>query len=1159
MNWFTTFACSVVIGLSSFQGASPAQQPPSFAKKVKPFLAKYCVECHNASQAKGELVLDTFKAMQEGGKSGPVVTPGKPDESRLVLLAEKKQKPAMPPKDSKQPKPEEVAVLRAWVASGAKDDSATVAVTIPKIMPRVKTAAPVSALAYRADGKVLAVGGHGGVLLLDVVTGEQVNRLPGHTGRVTALAFSRQGGILAAASGSGGTRGEVRIYRPSNADHVLLAHGDLIYDLRFSPDDTVLATTGYDRLIKLWDVRTGHELRVLKDHSDAVYGLAFSPDGKHLASASADRAVKVWDVATGKRLYTLGESTDWVYSVAWHPNGKQVAAAGVDKSIRVWEVSPSGGKIVHSVFAHEGPVTRLAYSADGTTLYSLSEDRTVKAWDAAKLVERKVYPKQAEAILSLAVRPDHKQLALGRYDGSLTLVDEASGKVQMEPLPAKPKPPQISKLYPMSGPRGRSIRLSFEGKYVGLGKVFGGVVSTVPGLTSAPVFRGGMPPPNTVEYDVTFPAQTPAGVYQLRLTNLIGESNPLPFTVDPFESVGETEPNDSPSTGQPVKLPVTLVGVLQRAGDVDWFRFEAQAGQQLGIQAVTAAVGSKLEPILSLKDATGQVLAESTTGVLGFTFDKVGTYALGIRDRDYRGGAEMHYRLHAGDLPVITSVFPLGLQRGTERVVLLDGVNLPTTTVTAKADANAANGSRVTVSSLSLKGAPLGIPSLVVGEFPEVIRDPRNSATSRVAIPGTANGVLHGAADVWRFPANKGQPLILEVNARRLGSPLDSMLEVLDANGQAVPRATLRCQAKTYVTFRDHDSANPNIRIEAWSELAINDHLWVGNELLRIKSLPTHPDADCIFFSDRGQRVGYLDTTPNHQPMGQPMYKVTLHPPGMAFPPNGFPVITVPYRNDDGGPGYGKDSRLFFDPPADGEYQVRITDARGHGGSAYAYRMTVRPPRPSFNITFNPTAPAVWKGGALPIAVTAERIDGYSGEIAVKVENLPPGLHAPATTIPAGENTTSFALFADAQATLPAKTTPLKLIATAAIGNEKVTREVTGGAPKLVDPGDIVTNTDQSEVSLRPGEITRLTVTVERRNDFKGRIPLELRGLPHGVRVLDIGLNGILITERETTRTMRIYAEPWVEATEHPIVVLARREGKNTEHAARSVLLKVVK
>ena len=68
-----------------------------------------------------------------------------------------------------------------------------------------------------------------------------------------------------------------------------------------------------------------------------------------------------------------------------------------------------------------------------------------------------------------------------------------------------------------------------------------------------------------------------------------------------------------------------------------------------------------------------------------------------------------------------------------------------------------------------------------------------------------------------------------------------------------------------------------------------------------------------------------------------------------------------------------------------------------------------------------------------------------------------------------------------------------------------------------------------------------------------------MRGLPHGVRVLDVGLNGILITEKETSRTFVIYVEPWVSRRTHPFVVVAKQEGKNAEFAAKSVLLRVKK
>ena len=119
-------------------------------------------------------------------------------------------------------------------------------------------------------------------------------------------------------------------------------------------------------------------------------------------------------------------------------------------------------------------------------------------------------------------------------------------------------------------------------------------------------------------------------------------------------------------------------------------------------------------------------------------------------------------------------------------------------------------------------------------------------------------------------------------------------------------------------------------------------------------------------------------------------------------------------------------------------------------------------------------------------------------------------------------------------------------------------REVTGGLAKVVEPGDLVTTTEQKEVTVQPGQQVQMTARIERRNGFKGRVPLEVRGLPHGVRVLDIGLNGILITENESSRTFVIYAEPWVQPTTHPFVVLANNEGKNTEYAAKSVLLKVL-
>ncbi len=1139
----------------------PAAEPPSYSKQIRPFFSRYCLECHNAKEDKGGLNLESYAALLEGGKHGAVFVAGKADASRIVGMVEGKVKPFMPPKKaSRRPSPEEAAILRAWIDAGAKDDGGATVVVLPEIKPRAIVAAPVAALAYRPDGKLLVASGWREVELIDPNTGDVVGKLPGQTGDVTALSFSRGGTQLAVASGSPGTAGEIRLYKtavgalPAGAPALTIAaHKDVILDAVFSSDGKTLATCGYDRLVKLWNTETGQLLRELKDHSDAVYSVAFSPDGALLASGSADRAVKVWQVADGKRLYTLSDSTDWVYSVAWSPDGRRLAAGGVDKSLRVWEVSAHDGKLVGSVFAHEAPIVRVAWSADGKTLYSVSEDRTAKAWDAGRLVERIVYAKQAEAPLALAIRSDQKQLAVGRYDGVLVLLDEATGKEQSQPLPAKPKPPVLNKATPASGVRGQTVHVRLEGQ-----NLDGATEATanLPGVNAMIAPAGTA---SAVDVDLTIAADVAPGQCQLTVKTPAGASAPFSFIVDRFNPIMEAEPNDSPRTGQVIQLPATVVGAVGKAGDVDYYRFEAKAGQEVGVQLLTAAISSKLEPILELTGPDDRVVAESVNGLLGYTCPATGVYAVGVRDRDYRGDATMFYRLNIGDIPIVNGVFPLGVQRGAEANVQIEGVFLgPARTVHLKAPANAAVGSRLPVPLTTPIGSPQGDLSVLVGEFPEAAPTP---AGLDLPVPSTTNGRIDkpGATATYRFRAKKGQTLFLEINARRLGSPLDSALEILDMSGAPLPRATLRCLSKTYVMFRDHDSAGAGIRIENWNDLAVNDYLLVGEELMRINQLPRGPDDDCQFFAQNGQRLGYLGTTPTHHPLGETMYKVAIHPPGAKFAPNGLPIVTLYYRNDDGGPGFGKDSRLVFEPPADGEYQVRVGDARGQGGPLYAYRLTIRTPRPSFNVSFSPTAPTVTKGGAVAITATAELIDDYDGPIEIKLNNLPPGFSAPTTTIPAGEPSTSFALYAEPTAPAPAGA-PLKLTAHATINGVDVAREAAGELPKLADAGNIVTTTDQSEVTVAPGGDVRVTVKVERRNGFAGRIPVEVRGLPHGVRVLDVGLNGILITEKETSRTFVIHAEPWVEPMTHPFVVSARDEGgKNVEAAAKSVLLRVKK
>jgi hypothetical protein len=189
--------------------------------------------------------------------------------------------------------------------------------------------------------------------------------------------------------------------------------------------------------------------------------------------------------------------------------------------------------------------------------------------------------------------------------------------------------------------------------------------------------------------------------------------------------------------------------------------------------------------------------------------------------------------------------------------------------------------------------------------------------------------------------------------------------------------------------------------------------------------------------------------------------------------------------------------------------------------------------------------------------VGVDRLDGFDDPVEVRLDNLPTGFSAPPTFIPAGENSTTFALYAEPGAAVAADAKPLVLRAEAMVAGQAVRQTVVGEKLRAIDPGDIVTSTVESEVTVRPGGEASVTVKVDRRNGFKGRIPIEVRGLPHGVEVLDVGLNGILITEQESARTFVLRALPWVRPMVHPFVVVARREATGAEAAARSILLRV--
>jgi len=307
-----------------------------------------------------------------------------------------------------------------------------------------------------------------------------------------------------------------------------------------------------------------------------------------------------------------------------------------------------------------------------------------------------------------------------------------------------------------------------------------------------------------------------------------------------------------------------------------------------------------------------------------------------------------------------------------------------------------------------------------------------------------------------------------------------------------------------------------------------------------------------VFEGFNGQRLTFFDTTPEAHAVDSAIYKVQVHPPGTKLSPNGLPVAHLFYRNDDGGPGYGKDSLLHFTAPADGEYIVAIRDVQGLGGEKYAYRLMVRHPRPDFRLTVNPKNPNVPSGGTIPVTVTAARMDGFDAPIDVSLLDLPSGLHASTGVIAPGQVATTITLSADLNAKLD-QAAPLKVIGKSSSVTRFANPEDHLKLISLMPRADILMTAETKEVTLEPGGSAQISVSIARQGDFRGRVPVEVRNLPPRVRVLDVGLNGVLVNEDESQRSFTIDALPNAEPVDQLIYVsgaIETRSGQQNSYAA---------
>jgi mono/diheme cytochrome c family protein len=1156
---------------------------------VKAIFAEHCLDCHGSTDPEGKLVLESFGSLMRGGQSGPVIVPGKSAESRLIKLVQgivddTGKKKIMPP--GKRPKlsAEQIAVTANWIDAGALppagDQLAAKPLVVPHIPLQVSARKPINALAYAATPNLLASATYGEVILRSASTRAVIRTLAGHVGSVNALVFSADGSQLFAAAGEAAVFGEVRQWNVSDGRLVKIfqGHHDTLYALALSGDGKTLASGGYDQKIKLWDVATARELRTLSGHNGAVFGLAFRPDGQLLASASADRTVKLWDVATGERLDTLSQPLKELYAVQFSPDGKRLFAAGAGNRIRVWSISEKASEtadtLVTSQFAHEGAILRLVFSSDGKWLASSADDKSVKIWNSGELKEILSLPTQPDWPAALAFVQEDKALAVGRLDGTLELYDAVSGKV------ATPEKLELTRIEP------RGLQVGTEAK----AKLIGKSLSAATGISfdnsqinGELLSEGGNDRERWVRIKAA--AELPRGTYHAWLTSSPGESAKIRIELDDLPQYAVAS---APAPHRIEQIPAGFWGVHDKLGASETYEFTAKAGETLVFDVAAQAIGSKTEAVLTLTDSTGRVLAgDSGSGVsrnplLAYTFERAGSYRLAVSERVLAASPDHYYKLSVGAFPYVTACYPLSVSVGKETEVELIGFNLPES---HSVKIKPTKSGEVDLPVESARFRFRKVPRVLADDLAELREQEPNDLPSQatpIKVPGAVAGRIwsmkDGAdVDLFRFEAKAGVPWIIETVAAHLGSPADTKVEVLYPDGRPVERVLLQAVRNSANTFRPIDSDGADARLENWEEMELNQYLYLQGEVVKLFRAPQGPDSGFVFYTAAGKRRTYFDTSPTSHAVDEPCYIVEPHPPGTKLVASGLPVFPVYYANDDDADRkLGTDSKLTFTAPQDGSFLIKVTDTRGGQGAGYVYRLAVREPRPDFNLTLNGANPTVNAGSGQSFSVTADRIDGFEGEIELEVTDLPPGFIASAPlVIQAGHTEALGTLFAlpDAPPLSETNRPVTKIVGSALVNGKKITKdagdfgkirlgekpklyvalESAGGSPKtpLDKPG--LGTFKPEELTIAPGQTLPAWLKVQR-NGHDDLITFTVDNLPHGVIVDNIGLNGILIPKGENERQIFLNAAKWVPDTDRLCFAIENQAGRQT---SRPVLLHV--
>jgi hypothetical protein len=693
--------------------------------------------------------------------------------------------------------------------------------------------------------------------------------------------------------------------------------------------------------------------------------------------------------------------------------------------------------------------------------------------------------------------------------------------------PALANWPQLNAIQPRGGQRGTEQIVTFQGARLGDAKE---VLCYSPGFTVTkiePVNDG------TFKATIKVAADCRLGEHAFRVRTASGVTEMRTWWVGALPVIDEKEPNSEFANPQKIPLNVTVHGVIDNE-DVDYFVVECKKGQRLTAEIEAMRLGNTLfDPYVAILDTKRFELAASDDApllgqdsVASIVVPADGNYIIQVRDSAYGGNGGCQYRLHVGTFPRPLAVIPAGGKPGTEVEVKFIGdvagdftqkIKLPSTP-----------DSHFAVFAQDAGGVcPSGIPFRLI-DLPNVVESGDNSnhanATVIPQVPAAVNGVISkpGEFDHFRFHAKKGQTFDVHCYARRLGSPLDSVMYISHLNGGAIVGNDDAIGPDSYFRFTAPEEKD--------YVLSLHDHLKKGGPtyFYRIEMTPVGPAATVsiprmVQFSQerqalaipRGNRMAALVTVARRDFGGEVVLGATNLPAGMTMNAETMPanLDTIP---------------VVFEAPASAQLGGALTDLTAthvdpkqkiqSGFSQFAeliYGMNqvvmwktemqrealVIAEEVPFSIKIvEPKAPLV-QNGSMNLKIVAERKQGFKGAITVYPIFNPPGVGTGATTIPEGKDEAFMPMNAAGNA--QCRKWKTAVLATASVGNGPVWVSSQLATFEVAPPFFAF---QMERASSEQGKNTELFCKVQHLTPFDGAAKVNVLGLPPKVTTSELPL-----------------------------------------------------